>query len=113
MRSSRSPIIGESATSEKVPGSVVYAGTINQSGTLEIVADRLGRDTSVGKIVDAVERAEQSRAPVQKTADRYAGYRVHFVLACAALTFALRERTAAHRLLQSGVAGGSTARVSL
>jgi Cd2+/Zn2+-exporting ATPase/Cu+-exporting ATPase len=74
---------------EKVVGGIVYAGTINQSGTLEIVAERLGRDTSFGKIVDAVEQAEQSRAPVQKAADRYAGYLVYFALACAALTFAL------------------------
>jgi Cu+-exporting ATPase len=82
-------ITGEPTAVEKMPGSVVYAGTINQSGTLEIVADRLGRDTSFGKIVDAVERAERSRAPVQKTADRYAGYLVYFALACAALTFAI------------------------
>jgi heavy metal translocating P-type ATPase len=82
-------ITGESTPSEKGPGASVYAGTINQSGTLEIVADRLGRDTSFGKIVEAVEHAERSRAPVQKTADRYAGYLVYFALACAALTFAL------------------------
>jgi heavy metal translocating P-type ATPase len=82
-------ITGESAPVEKGPDASVYAGTINQSGTLEIVADRLGRDTSFGKIVEAVEHAERSQAPVQKTADRYAGYLVYFALACAALTFAL------------------------
>jgi heavy metal translocating P-type ATPase len=82
-------ITGESTPVEKNLGAIVYAGTINQSGTLEIVADRLGRDTSFGKIVEAVEHAERSRAPVQKTADRYAGYLVYFALACAALTFAL------------------------
>jgi Cu+-exporting ATPase len=82
-------ITGESTPVEKRPGAIVYAGTINQSGTLELVADRLGRDTSFGKIVEAVEHAERSRAPVQKTADRYAGYLVYFALACAALTFAI------------------------
>jgi heavy metal translocating P-type ATPase len=82
-------ITGESKPVEKSPGALVYAGTINQSGALEIVAERLGRETSFGKIVDAVERAERSRAPVQKTADRYAGYLVYFALACAALTFAI------------------------
>jgi Cu+-exporting ATPase len=82
-------ITGESTPVEKSLGAIVYAGTINQSGTLEIVAERLGRDTSFGKIVEAVEHAERSRAPVQKTADRYAGYLVYFALACAALTFAL------------------------
>jgi heavy metal translocating P-type ATPase len=79
-------ITGESTPAEKGVGAFVYAGTINQSGTLEIVTDRLGRNTSFGKIVQAVEQAEQSRAPVQKTADRYAGYLVYFALACAILT---------------------------
>jgi heavy metal translocating P-type ATPase len=82
-------ITGESTPAEKGLGAGVYAGTINQSGTLEVVTDRLGRDTSFGKIVQAVEQAEQSRAPVQKTADQYAGYLVYFALACAALTFAI------------------------
>ena len=82
-------ITGESTPIEKELDAAVYAGTINQSGTLEIVADRLGVDTSFGKIVQAVERAERSRAPVQRTADRYAGYLVYFALACAALTFAI------------------------
>jgi len=82
-------ITGESTPVEKGPDAIVYAGTINQAGALEIVADRVGRDTSFGKIVEAVEHAERSRAPIQKTADRYAGYLVYFALACAVLTFAI------------------------
>jgi heavy metal translocating P-type ATPase len=82
-------ITGESTPVEKSLNAIVYAGTMNQTGTLEIVADRLGRDTSFGKIVEAVEHAERSRAPVQKIADLYAGYLVYFALACAALTFVL------------------------
>jgi len=82
-------ITGESTPVEKSVGSTVFAGTINQAGALEILAQRLGRDTSFGKIIETVERAERSRAPVQKTADRYAGYLVYFALACAALTFAI------------------------
>jgi len=82
-------ITGESVPVEKTPGCSVYAGTVNQSGTLDVAAERLGRDTSFGKIVEAVESAERSRAPVQKTADRYAGYLVYFALACAVLTFAI------------------------
>jgi heavy metal translocating P-type ATPase len=80
-------ITGEAMPIEKFPGDLVYAGTINQSGALEIGAQKLGRDTSFGKIVDAVERAERSRAPIQKTADRLAGYLVYFALAAAVLTF--------------------------
>ena len=82
-------ITGESAPMEKLPGAEVYTGTINHSGVLEVRAQRVGRDTSFGKIVEAVERAERSRAPVQKIADRYAGYLVYFASGCAALTFAV------------------------
>jgi heavy metal translocating P-type ATPase len=80
-------ITGEAMPVEKSPGDAVYAGTINQSGVLEIDAQKLGRDTTFGRIVEAVERAEQSRAPIQKTADRLAGYLVYFALGAAVLTF--------------------------
>ena len=80
-------ITGEAMPVEKLQGATVYAGTINQSGTLEIGAQKLGRDTSFGRIVEAVEHAEKSRAPIQKTADRLAGYLVYFALGAAILTF--------------------------
>ena len=80
-------ITGEAMPVEKVPGDTVYAGTINQSGALEIDAQRLGRDTTFGSIIEAVERADKSRAPIQKTADRLAGYLVYFALGAAILTF--------------------------
>jgi P-type Cu+ transporter len=80
-------ITGESMPVEKTTGSAVFAGSINQSGALEIRAERIGRDTSYGKIIEAVESAERSRAPVQRLADRMAGYLVYFALAAAALTY--------------------------
>ena len=73
--------------SEKQAGSDVYAGTINQAGTLQVRAERLGKETTFGKIIEAVENAERSRAPIQKTADRLAGYLVYFALGAAVLTF--------------------------
>jgi len=82
-------ITGESMPVEKIPGARVYAGTVNQSGILEIQTDTVGADTAFGKIIEAVEQAERSRAPVQKTADRLAGYLVYFALICAAFTFIL------------------------
>jgi heavy metal translocating P-type ATPase len=82
-------ITGESMPVEKSTGAGVFAGTINQSGALEVRAGRLGRDTSFGKIIEAVERAERSRAPVQRLADRLAGYLVYFAMAAAAVTFAV------------------------
>ena len=80
-------ITGESMPVEKSEGTFVYAGTINQSGALEMRVDHIGRDTTFGKIIDAVERAEKSRAPIQGIADRLAGYLVYFALGAAALTF--------------------------
>ena len=82
-----SRITGESMPVEKVEGRPVFAGSINQSGTLEVRAERIGRDTSYGKIIEAVERAERSRAPVQRLADRMAGYLVYFAIAAAVLTY--------------------------
>lgn len=84
-----SAITGEPIPALKVPGSSVYAGTINQLGALEIRAQGIGRDTTYGRIISAVEDAERARAPVQKTADRLAGYLVAFALGAALLTFLL------------------------
>jgi Cd2+/Zn2+-exporting ATPase/Cu+-exporting ATPase len=83
----QSRITGESLPVEKTPGALVYAGSINQLGALEIRVDRIGRDTSYGKIVEVVEQAERSRAPVQRLADRMAGYLVYFALSAAILTY--------------------------
>lgn len=80
-------ITGESLPIEKMAGAPVFAGSINQSGALEIRAERIGRDTSYGKIIEAVEQAERSRAPVQRLADRLAGYLVYFALGAAVLTY--------------------------
>lgn len=80
-------ITGESLPVEKLPGSTVFAGTINQSGVIEVRTTSIGKDTAFGKIIEAVEQAEQSRAPIQKTADRLAAYLVYFAIGCATLTF--------------------------
>jgi heavy metal translocating P-type ATPase len=85
----QSAITGESMPVEKVRGSEVFAGTVNHSGALMIETRGVGRDTAFGRIVQAVEEAERSRAPIQKTADRLAGYVVWFALGCAVLTFIL------------------------
>jgi heavy metal translocating P-type ATPase len=80
-------ITGESMPVEKVAGAGVFAGTVNQSGALEVRVEKLGRDTTFGKIIEAVERAEHTRAPIQRIADRLAGYLVYFALGAAAITF--------------------------
>ena len=86
-------ITGEPMPSEKAAGSEVYAGTINQAGTLQVRTERLGRETTFGKIVEAVESAERSRAPIQKTADRLAGYLVYFALGAALVTLLITHNT--------------------
>lgn len=83
------PITGESLPREKTAGCQVYASTINQSGVLEVSVSGIGADTAFGKIIQAVEEAERSRAPIQKTADRLAGYLVYFAVGCALLTLLL------------------------
>jgi heavy metal translocating P-type ATPase len=80
-------ITGESLPVEKVPGTKVFAGTMNQSGTLDVRSTGIGQDTTFAKIVEAVEKAQESRPPIQKTADRLAGYLVYFALGAALLTF--------------------------
>ncbi len=83
----QSAITGESIPAEKMEGASVFAGTINQTGVLAVRTVSIGPDTAFGKIVQAVEHAEKVRAPIQKTADRFAGYLVYFALGCALLTF--------------------------
>ncbi|MFI5310769.1 MAG: HAD-IC family P-type ATPase, partial [Gemmatimonadales bacterium] len=82
-------ITGESMPVDKAMGSEVFAGTLNQAGALVVRAERLGHDTTFGKIIEAVERAERVRAPIQRLADRLAAYLVYFALAAAMLTFGL------------------------
>jgi Cd2+/Zn2+-exporting ATPase/Cu+-exporting ATPase len=83
----QSTITGESVPVEKEIGSQVFAGTMSQTGALEVQTSKVGRDTAFGKIIDVVERAEQSRAPVQRTADRLAGYLVYLAMGFAVLTY--------------------------
>lgn len=83
----QSRLTGESMPAAKDVGATVFAGSINQFGILEIATRQVGADTSYGRIIQAVEAAEHTRAPVQKLADQLAGYLVYVALACAALTF--------------------------
>ena len=79
-------ITGEPLPQDKFPGSRVFAGTLNQTGAIEVAVESLGRDTTFGRIVEAVEKADQARAPIQRLADRLAGYLVYFALGSALLT---------------------------
>jgi Cu+-exporting ATPase len=82
-----SMVTGESMPIAKVEGSRVIGGTVNQSGGLVMRADKVGRDTMLARIVDMVARAQRSRAPIQRLADRVAGWFVPAVIAAAIVAF--------------------------
>src|SRR4051794_18399942 len=69
-----SMVTGESMPVGKAAGDRVIGGTVNQSGALVMRAEKIGRDTMLARIVDMVARAQRSRAPVQRLADRVAGW---------------------------------------
>ncbi len=83
-----SMVTGESMPVSKAAGARAIGGTVNQGGGLIVRADRIGRDTMLARIVDMVARAQRSRAPIQRLADRVAGWFVPAVIAAAVLAFA-------------------------
>ncbi|OKO77011.1 heavy metal translocating P-type ATPase [Bradyrhizobium sp. NAS96.2] len=82
-----SMVTGESMPVTKAEGAKVIGGTVNQSGGLVMRAEKVGRDTMLSRIVDMVAKAQRSRAPIQRLADRVAGWFVPAVIAAAALAF--------------------------
>jgi Cu+-exporting ATPase len=83
-----SMVTGESMPVSKAKGDTVIGGTLNQTGSLVMVADRIGRDTMLARIVQMVADAQRSRAPIQRLADQVSGWFVPAVIAVAILTFA-------------------------
>lgn len=73
-------ITGESLPVNKEKDSMVYAGTILENGTLQIVADRVGEETTFGRIIDLVEEAQDSKSQVEKFIDRFSKYYTPVVL---------------------------------
>ncbi len=83
-----SMLTGEVVPVMKQPGDTVTGGTLNQSGAIALQATRTGDDTTLAQIVALVEAAQTRKAPVQKLADRVAGYFTYGVLTASCLTFA-------------------------
>jgi len=82
-----SMVTGESMPLTKTVADTVIGGTMNQSGALVIRAEKVGRDTMLARIVQMVADAQRSRAPIQRMADKVAGWFVPAVLAVAVLAF--------------------------
>jgi Cu+-exporting ATPase len=83
-----SMVTGEPMPVLKTAGSKVTAGTINQTGSVVMRAERVGADTLLAQIVHMVAAAQRSRAPIQRMADRVAAWFVPAVILVAVLTFA-------------------------
>jgi P-type Cu+ transporter len=84
-----SMLTGEPLPVDKGPGDQLIGATMNGQGTLLFRATRVGRDTALAHIVDLVRRAQGSKAPIQRLADRIGGIFVPVVLGVGALTFGL------------------------
>ncbi|MDI9484632.1 MAG: heavy metal translocating P-type ATPase [Bacillota bacterium] len=80
-------ITGESLPVSKEQGSAVFAGTILDNGTLQIVADRVGEDTTFGRIIELVEEAQDSKSEAERFIDRFAKYYTPAVLVLAFLVW--------------------------
>lgn len=82
-------LTGESLPVEKVPGSNVYAGSINGLGSFTFIVEKVGEETALGSIIALVEEAQGSKAPIARIADRVAGIFVPVVFVLAVLVFLL------------------------
>ena len=81
-----SMISGEPVPVQKQPGDLVYAGTINQQGSFQFVAEKVGGETLLAQIIKMVQQAQGSKAPVQKLVDKMAGVFVPVVIGLSIIT---------------------------
>lgn len=82
-----SMLTGEPIPVEKMPGSTVFAGSLNGQGSLIYRADKVGQETLLAQIINLVEEAQASKAPIAKLADRVAGIFVPFIIFLALMSF--------------------------
>lgn len=80
-------LTGESLPVEKKEGDFVISGSINKTGSFEFKATKIGQDTTLNKIIQLVEEAQSSKAPIARIADEISRYFVPIVMSISALTF--------------------------
>ncbi len=103
----QSSITGESARLEKSAGDPVYAGSVDESGLMEVRTEKVGTETVFGKIIKLVEDAENRKAPIQKLSDRLATWLVELAIAFAGVTLLVTRdvTTALSVVLVAGACG--------
>lgn len=82
-----SMLSGEPIPVEKTKGAKVFAGTVNQQGSFRFIAEKIGGETLLAGIIQMVQNAQGSKAPIQKLTDKIAGIFVPIVIGIAILTF--------------------------
>ncbi len=83
----QAPVTGESMPVDRSEGDEVFVGTLAETGALIIEARRVGEDTTLARIAQLVEAAQQREAPIQRTLDRAAGWLVPVMLTLSALVY--------------------------
>ena len=101
-----SMITGEPLPVEKIKGTSVFAGTVNQKGSFQFIAHKIASETLLSQIIKMVQEAQGSKAPIQKLTDKIASIFVPIVMAIAVVTFATwlllgGEEAFTHALLTS------------
>ncbi len=82
-------LTGESLPIEKTAGDFVISGSMNKTGSFEFKATKIGQDTTLSKIIQLVEEAQSSKAPIARIADEISRYFVPVVMSLSALTFVI------------------------
>lgn len=101
-----SMITGESIPEEKAVGSPVYAGTVNQGGLLRVRATGVGADTTLARIVQRVEEAQEEKAPTQRFIEKFAAYYTPFIIGLSLVVYVIvRDLDLALTLLVIGCPG--------
>lgn len=91
-------LTGEAAPAEKTTGELVYAGTTNLTGGIDIQVTTVGQDTTIGKVTQLIRQAEQSRTPRQMLIEQVARFFVPVVLATAFITWFLMSKSSAESI---------------
>lgn len=90
----QAPVTGESMPVDKSEGDEVFVGTLAETGALIVEARRVGEDTTLARIAQLVEQAQQREAPIQRTLDKLAGWLVPVMLTLSVLVFVFTHDTA-------------------